>query len=104
MSKYQVIVIGGGPAGLMAAGQAAATGAETLLLEKMSHPGRKLLITGKGRCNLSNVAPLEEFLEHFSPDGRFLRSAFTRFFTNELIEFFDNLGVETVLELSLIHI
>jgi len=98
MSKYQVIVIGGGPAGLMAAGQAAATGAETLLLEKMSHPGRKLLITGKGRCNLSNVAPLEEFLEHFSPDGRFLRSAFTRFFTNELIEFFDNLGVETVLE------
>lgn len=98
MSKHQVIVIGGGPAGLMAAGQAAASGAETLLLEKMSHPGRKLLITGKGRCNLSNVAPLEEFIEHFSPDGRFLRSAFTRFFTDELIEFFDKLGVETVLE------
>ena len=98
MSKYQVIVIGGGPAGLMAAGQAAATGAETLLLEKMSHPGRKLLITGKGRCNLTNVAPLEEFIEHFSPEGRFLRSAFTRFFTDELIEFFDKLGVETVLE------
>ena len=98
MSKNQVIVIGGGPAGLMAAGQAAATGAETLLLEKMSHPGRKLLITGKGRCNLSNVAPLEEFIEHFSPDGRFLRSSFTRFFTDELIEFFDELGVETVLE------
>jgi predicted Rossmann fold flavoprotein len=98
MSKNQVIVIGGGPAGLIAAGQAAATGAETLLLEKMSHPGRKLLITGKGRCNLTNVAPLEEFIEHFSPDGRFLRSAFTRFFTDELIEFFDELGVETVLE------
>jgi len=98
MSKYQVIVIGGGPAGLMAAGQAAASGAETLLLEKMSHPGRKLLITGKGRCNLTNVAPLEEFIEHFSPDGRFLRSAFTRFFTDELIEFLEKLGVETVLE------
>jgi len=98
MSKNQVIVIGGGPAGLIAAGQAAATGAETLLLEKMSHPGRKLLITGKGRCNLTNVAPLEEFIDHFSPDGRFLRSAFTRFFTDELIEFFDELGVETVLE------
>ncbi|MFA9402571.1 MAG: NAD(P)/FAD-dependent oxidoreductase [Anaerolineales bacterium] len=98
MSKNQVIVIGGGPAGLIAAGQAAATGAETLLLEKMSHPGRKLLITGKGRCNLTNVAPLKEFIEHFSPDGRFLRSAFTRFFTDELIEFFDELGVETVLE------
>lgn len=98
MSEYQVIVIGGGPAGLMAAGQAAATGAETLLLEKMSHPGRKLLITGKGRCNLTNVAPLEEFIDHFSPDGRFLRSAFTRFFTDELIEFLDKLGVETVLE------
>ena len=98
MSDYQVIVIGGGPAGLMAAGQAAATGADTLLLEKMSHPGRKLLITGKGRCNLTNVAPLEEFIEHFSPDGRFLRSAFTRFFTDELIEFLEKLGVETVLE------
>ena len=98
MSKYDVIIIGGGPAGMMAAGQAAATGAETLLLEKMSHPCRKLLITGKGRCNLTNVAPLEEFLEHFSPDGRFLRSAFSRFFTDDLIEFLDELGVETVLE------
>ncbi|RTZ91330.1 MAG: aminoacetone oxidase family FAD-binding enzyme, partial [Deltaproteobacteria bacterium] len=52
----RVIVIGGGASGLMAAGKAAESGAETLLLEKMNRPGRKLAITGKGRCNLTNVS------------------------------------------------
>ena len=56
MNKRKVIVIGGGAAGLMAAGQAAATGAEVLLLEKMKRPGRKICITGKGRCNITNIA------------------------------------------------
>lgn len=98
ISKHQVIVIGGGPAGLMAAGQAAAAGAEVLLLEKMLQPGRKLRITGKGRCNLTNVIPLEEFLQHFGTNGRFLRFAFSRFFNDDLVAFFDDLGVETVRE------
>jgi len=98
MTGRQVIVVGGGAAGLMAAGQAAELGAETLLLEKMDCPGRKLCITGKGRCNLSNVAPLSEFITHFGPNGRFLRQAFFRFFTPELGAFFEALGVPTVTE------
>lgn len=97
-NEYQVIVIGGGPAGLMAAGQAAEAGADVLLLEKMMQPGRKLRITGKGRCNLTNVISLEEFLQHFGTNGRFLRYAFSRFFNEDLLAFFDDLGVETVME------
>jgi predicted Rossmann fold flavoprotein len=93
----QVIVVGGGAAGLMAAGQAAAQGAETLLLEKMKRPGRKLRITGKGRCNLTNITPLPDFVAHFS-GGRFLRQAFSQFFSAELVAFFEALGVCTVTE------
>jgi predicted Rossmann fold flavoprotein len=93
-----LIVVGGGAAGLMAAGQAAELGARTLLLEKMNHPGRKLRITGKGRCNLTNVAPLSEFITHFGPNSRFLRQAFSRFFTSELVAFFEELGIRTVTE------
>jgi predicted Rossmann fold flavoprotein len=95
---YEVIVVGGGAAGLMAAGQAALQGAKTLILEKMKSPGRKLGITGKGRCNLTNVASLSEFVAHFGGNGRFLRQAFSRFFTSELVAFLGELGVPTVTE------
>ncbi len=98
MSKPRVIVIGGGPAGLIAAGQAAKLGAETMLLEKMDRPGRKLRITGKGRCNVTNIAPLSQFIEHFRPNGRFLRQAFSQFLTSELLAFLEELGVPTVTE------
>ena len=98
MADRRVIVVGGGPAGLIAAGRAAQHGADTLLLEKMERPGRKLRITGKGRCNLTNVAPLSEFIAHFGPDGRFLRQAFHRFFTADLIALLDSLDVHTVTE------
>jgi predicted Rossmann fold flavoprotein len=97
-SDYQVIVVGGGAAGLMAAGQAARQGAKTLILEKMQSPGRKLGITGKGRCNLTNVTALPEFISHFGETGRFLRQAFSRFFTADLIVFLGELGVPTVTE------
>jgi len=97
-ARYQVIVVGGGAAGLMAAGQAAGLGAKTLLLEKMNRPGRKLRITGKGRCNLTNIAPLPAFLAHFGHNGRTLRQAFSQFFTSELVAFFQELGVRTVTE------
>lgn len=83
---------------MMAAGQAAEQGAETLLLEKMYRPGRKLRITGKGRCNLTNVAPVSRFISHFGPNGRFLRQAFSRFFSAELVVFLDKLGIRTVTE------
>lgn len=98
MANRHVIVVGGGPAGLMAAGQAAEAGAATLLLEKMARPGRKLRITGKGHCNLTNVAALPEFVAHFGPNGQFLRQAFSRFFTPELVAFFEALGVPTITE------
>jgi Holliday junction resolvasome RuvABC ATP-dependent DNA helicase subunit len=62
MISRRVIVVGGGASGLMAAGRAAESGADTLLLEKMRRPGRKLAITGKGRCNLTNIAELSEFI------------------------------------------
>jgi predicted Rossmann fold flavoprotein len=81
----------------MAAGQAALEGAEVLLLEKKSRPARKLRITGKGRCNLSNTEPVHQFIEHFN-DGRFLRQALARFSCTDLLDFFDSLGVSTVTE------
>ena len=98
MTGRRVIVVGGGAAGLMAAGQAAEMGAKTLLLEKMNRPGRKLRITGKGRCNLTNVALISDFITHFGPNGRFLRQAFYRFFSSELVAFLKELGVQTVTE------
>jgi predicted Rossmann fold flavoprotein len=93
MSKRRVIVIGGGAAGLMAAGQAASCGAKTVILEKKNRPGLKLRITGKGRCNLTNIAPIADFITHFGRNGRFLRQAFTAFFTPELTAFFEQQGV-----------
>ena len=91
-------MIGGGASGLMAAGQAAQAGAETVILEKMKLPGRKLAITGKGRCNLTNIATVPEFIEHFGRNGRFLRQAFTHFFSSDTVTFFKKLGVKTVTE------
>ena len=98
MKARKVIVIGGGPAGLMAAGQAAEAGAETLLLEKMKRTGLKLCITGKGRCNITNIAEISDFISHFGKTGSFLRQAFARFFNTDLMEFLNGLGLELVTE------
>ena len=98
MKGPRVIIVGGGAAGLMAAGQAAGSGADTLVLEKMNRPGLKLRITGKGRCNLTNTADLSAAITHFDLNGRFLRQAFSRFFNRDLISFFEELGVPTVTE------
>ena len=98
MNKRKVIVVGGGAAGLMAAGQAAVAGADVLLLEKMKRPGRKICITGKGRCNITNIAETKEFIDHFGKNGRFLRQAFSRFFAPELMAFFEQQGLELVSE------
>jgi predicted Rossmann fold flavoprotein len=95
---YDVIVIGAGAAGMMAAGQAAISGARTLLLEKTDAPGKKLTITGKNRCNLTNTADLHAFINHFGPEGRFLHQAFGRFFRDELLNFFDSIGIASEAE------
>ncbi len=96
MKNFDVIVVGGGPAGLMAAGQASLAGANTLLLEKMDSPARKLLITGKHRCNITNTATIEETLKEFNRDGKFLTQLFYRFHNQDLRDFFESLGVPTV--------
>lgn len=95
---YDIAVIGAGPAGMMAAGQAALTGARVILIEKMDLPGKKLSITGKRRCNLTNSADLPAFIEHFSSNGRFLRQAFGRFFREDLLKFLETIGVSTETE------
>jgi predicted Rossmann fold flavoprotein len=93
-----IIVVGGGASGMMAAGRAAALGAPVLLLEKTPRLGNKLRITGKGRCNLTNVAPRSDFVARFGPNGRFLYGAFSRFFVDDLRAFFAERGVPTVVE------
>jgi len=96
--RLRVIVVGAGPAGLMAAGEAAGGGAAVTLLDGEVAPGKKLLLTGKGRCNLSNTLPLERFLEGFGANGVFLRNACHRFFSAQLREFLAGIGVETAIE------
>ncbi|MDY7039753.1 MAG: NAD(P)/FAD-dependent oxidoreductase [Chloroflexota bacterium] len=98
MSERRVVVVGGGAAGMMAACQAAASGAQVELLEKTNRPGKKLRLSGKGRCNLTNVADLRTFIEHFGVTGPFLYGAFGRFFNEDLRAFFAARDVPTVLE------
>ena len=98
MEKFDVIVVGAGPAGLLAAGSAAREGKRVLVLEKMRQEGRKLLITGKGRCNITNDAEAGEFIKHVYPNGRFLRSAFAQFYSNDVLELLNQHGVETTRE------
>ena len=98
MAKKRIIVVGGGPAGLMAAGQGAKAGADVLLLEKMSRPGRKLCITGKGRCNITNIAEMTDFIGHFGKTGPFLRQAFSLFFSDDLTALLEKEGLELVTE------
>jgi predicted Rossmann fold flavoprotein len=98
MEKFDVIVVGAGPAGLLAAGSAAENGKRVLVLEKMRQEGRKLLITGKGRCNITNYAPPDEFVKHIHPNGRFLKHAFSSFFSGDILKLLERYGVETSCE------
>jgi len=88
-----IVVIGGGAAGLMAAGRAGELGAQVLLLEKNKILGRKLLITGKGRCNVTNKGDLDTFIDSYHGKGRFLYSAFNHFFQNDLITLLQKHGI-----------
>lgn len=96
--KYDVIVIGAGAAGLFVAGQTAGNGKSVCLLEKKTRPAIKLSITGKGRCNITNSADIQEFVESFGNNGKFLYSAFSKFFNTDTITFFESLGVKFRLE------
>lgn len=98
MDKFEVIVVGAGPAGLLAAGRAAELGQKVLVLEKMERAGRKLLITGKGRCNVTNDASIPEFITKVYPKGKFLRNAFSQFYSHDIIALLQKYGVECTLE------
>lgn len=92
--KYDVIVIGGGPSGLMAAIGAAEQKAKVLLIDKGTKLGRKLAISGGGRCNVTNRLPVDEIIKHIPGNGRFLYSAFSIFSNEDIIRFFENLGIK----------
>lgn len=95
MDNFDVIVIGGGPAGLFAAGFAASRGARVVLLEKNAHCGSKLLITGKGRCNITNSErDPRRFAEHFGRNGRALLTALYAFGVDDVVDFFESRGLE----------
>ena len=94
----KVVIVGAGAAGLMAAIAAAEQGAQVVLVEKMDQAGRKLRITGKGRCNLTNTAVLKDFITHIGPDGRWLRNCFAQMFNTQLMDFFEQRGVPLVEE------
>ncbi len=93
-----IIVVGGGAAGLMAAGRAAQKGARVLLLEKTDSLGKKIMVSGKTRCNLTNSADLKNFIDMYGPNGRFLHGAFHRFFRPELLAFLAGYGLQTKTE------
>ncbi len=96
---YDVAVVGAGPAGLIAAGHAAKMGAKIILLEKNDRPGKKLLLTGKERCNITQFQENSlKFVEVFGKQGKFFLSALTRFSVTDTIEFFNQYGVPTKIE------
>ncbi len=97
MSK-QIVVVGAGAGGMIAAGRAAEVGADVLLLEKTNRPGNKLLITGNRRCNLTNAKDLDDFIAMYGPHGRFLYGVFGRFFRDDLLDLLLRYGVETKME------
>jgi predicted Rossmann fold flavoprotein len=98
MKSYDIAVIGGGAAGTMAAIRAAGREKRVILIERNDSIGRKILITGKGRCNITNTAPIDMFIERFGKEGQFLRSAFYAFSNEDLVEFFRSNGLEMKFE------
>ena len=94
----KVIVIGAGPAGMMAAGAAAEAGADVLLLEKNKVVGRKLSITGKGRCNITNFCDTDTFISNMTANPRFMYSAINAFSCYDTVAFFEEHGLRTKVE------
>ena len=90
----KVVVIGGGPAGMMSAIMAKEAGNEVILIEKMKSLGRKLLITGKGRCNITSSLPMEEFIKNTPGNGKFLYSVFNNFSNKDIVKFLNKEGLE----------
>lgn len=98
MNQTEIAVIGAGPAGIMAAITAASHDHRVTLFERNSSPGKKLLLTGNGRCNLTNTVPMNEFIKKFQKRGNFLRTAFSTFTNTDLMEFFESRGLKLKVE------
>jgi predicted Rossmann fold flavoprotein len=97
-SDYKVVVIGGGPSGMMAAATAAKRGLDVVLIEKNKRLGIKLSITGKGRCNITNYTDIQGLISNIPVNGKFLYSAFNTLSNDDVISFFDERGVKTKVE------
>jgi len=98
MKEFDIAVIGAGPAGCMAAIRAAELGKKVVIIERNEDIGKKILLSGKGRCNITNSAPLDTFVEKFQKEGNFFRSAFFSFFNQDLIGFFESRGLKMKIE------
>ena len=99
MERYNTLIIGGGPAGLMAAIRAASLGQKTAILEKNPSVGEKLLLSGKGRCNFTNAeSDIDSFISRYGDNGKFLYSAFSKFGPLRTREYFSSIGVKFVEE------
>jgi len=94
MYIYDIAVVGAGPAGTMAAIRAGQLKKNVVLIERNDSIGKKILLSGRGRCNISNTAPVDKFIEKFGKQGAFLRPAFFTFFNQDLIDFFESKGLE----------
>lgn len=94
----RVVVIGGGAAGLMAAVIAGREGAKVTLLEKMNYVGKKMGITGKGRCNITNASDMSDFIKNTPGNGKFLYGAYERFTNEDLLQLLHDAGLETKVE------
>ncbi len=98
MKTYDIAIVGAGAAGLIAAGVCGNADLSTIVVESMKYPARKLRISGKGRCNLTNTEEIDKLLLHFNNRGRFLKHAIKSFTNIDLRDFFSKLGVETIEE------
>jgi predicted Rossmann fold flavoprotein len=96
MESYDVAIVGAGPAGLFAAQRAGKQGMKVIVLEKQAEPGEKLLLTGSGQCNYTNHRPLPEFVNCYGEHGRFLKPALYHFTNLDSIQFFQNLGIDSI--------
>ena len=93
MEQYDITVIGAGPAGLFCAIHASAPGSRVLLLEKMDEPGKKLLLSGTGQCNITHAGEMRDFLSHYGDHGKWLKPAFFSFTNKALLAFFEERGL-----------
>ncbi|MCF6367218.1 MAG: NAD(P)/FAD-dependent oxidoreductase [Bacteroidales bacterium] len=98
MKKYNVIIIGAGASGILASISACEQGASVLLLEKMSKEARKMLISGKGRCNITNTAYQSDFFKKIYPKPKFLKHAFSTFFSKDILNMLEEKGLKTKTE------